>query len=295
MDRIKLLNIEIDNISQEDLLARLKRGVLVTPNVDQMVKLQSDREYYEIVRNAEWVICDSKILLFCSSLTKTPIHEVISGSSFFPVFCDYHKNDDDCRIFLLGAMNGVAQKAMERINERIERHIVVGAYSPTYGFEKKQEENEQIYQMINESGANVVLVGVGCPKQEKWINAHKEKMPQVDIWMALGATIDFEAGSMRRAPMMFRKLGMEWFYRFLQEPKRMYKRYFIDDPKFFWYFGKQLLGLYKDPFEQKEENKRQRDDEAEQPHHRTQTEQNKSTNPFHGCKDTIFFENYKMV
>ena len=249
-NKVNILNVEMDNVSKEELLEQLKRGVLVTPNVDQMVKMQSDREYYEIVRKAEWVVCDSRILLLCSQMAGHPLIEAIPGSSFFPAFYEYHREDEQCRIFLLGAMDGVAQEAMERINEKTGRKMVVGAYSPSYGFEKKQDENEQIYGMINESGANVVLVGVGCPKQEKWIDAHKDKMPGVDIWMALGATIDFEAGNVKRAPKIFQMLYLEWFYRFLQEPKRMYKRYFVDDPKFFWFFAKQLLGLYKDPFDE---------------------------------------------
>ena len=247
-DKVKILNVEIDKISQEELLAQLKRGVLVTPNVDQIVKMQKDRKYYDIVRRAEWCVCDSKILYLCSRLLGRSLPEAIPGSSFFPAFCDYHKNDQNCKIFLLGAMEGVAKKAMKRINSRIGRPIVVGAYSPSYGFEKKQNENEEIYRMVNSSSANVVLVGVGCPKQEKWIDKHKAMMPGVDIWMALGATIDFEAGNIKRAPLIWRKLYMEWFYRFLQEPRRMYKRYFVDDPIFFWYFFKQLLGLYKNPF-----------------------------------------------
>ena len=248
-NRIKILNVEIDNISQKELLAQMKHGVLVTPNVDQIVKMQSDREYYDIVQRAEWCVCDSKILYLCAKLLGSPLPEAIPGSSFFPAFYEHHREDENCRIFLLGAMDGVAQKAMERINEKMGREMVVGAYSPSYGFEKKQEENEDIYRMINESGANVVLVGVGCPKQEKWIDAHKDKMSGVDIWMALGATIDFEAGNIKRAPKIFQTLALEWFYRFLQEPKRMYKRYFVDDPKFFWLLFKQLLGLYKNPFE----------------------------------------------
>lgn len=249
MEYTRILNVDVQNITQEALLRRLTNGVLITPNVDQIVKLQSDREFYDIVKKAEWVICDSKILYLCSLLTRRPLCEAIPGSSFFPLFYEYHKDDMNCRIFLLGAMNDVAQKAMERINEKIGRRIVVGAYSPSYGFEKKQEETEDIYNMINKSGATVVLVGVGCPKQEKWIYAHKDKMPGVDLWMALGATIDFEAGNVKRAPKIFQALYMEWFYRFLQEPKRMYKRYFVDDVKFFWFFAKQLLGLYKNPFE----------------------------------------------
>ena len=248
MKKIKILNVELDSITQDELLKQLKKGVLVTPNVDQVMRAQSDREYYDIVRRAEWVVCDSRILFFFVKLLGTPVPEAIPGSSFFPAFYEYHKDDENCKIFLLGAKEGVAQIAMERINKKVGRPIVVGAYSPSFGFEENEEENKEIHKMINESGANVVLVGVGCPKQEKWIDAHKAMMPGVDIWMALGATIGFEAGTIKRAPMIWRKLCMEWLYRFLQEPPRMFKRYFIRDMHFFWYFGNQMLGKYKDPF-----------------------------------------------
>lgn len=246
-DKVKILNIEIDNISEQELLQRLRRGLLITPNVDQMVKLQKDMEFFKIVKKAEWVVCDSKILLLCSKLLGSPLKEAIPGSGFFPHFYMYHKDNPDCKIFLLGAMEGVAKKAMEKINQKVGREIVVGAYSPSYGFEKKQEENEAIHKMINDSGANVVLVGVDCPKQEKWIDAQKAKMPGVNIWMALGATIDFEAGAVKRAPKWVQKIAMEWFYRFLMEPRRMFRRYFVDDPKFFWYLLMQMAGRYKNP------------------------------------------------
>lgn len=249
MKKIKILNVEIENISKLELLQRLERGVLVTPNIDHLIKLQEDKDFYTLYKKAEWIVCDSKILYLFSKLLKYPLKEAIPGSGFFPDFYMYHKDDNNCKIFLLGAMDGVAVKAMENINLKVGRKIVVGAYSPTYGFERKIEENERIYKMINDSAANVVLVGVGCPKQEKWIFTHKDKMSNVDLWMALGATIDFEAGNIKRAPKIFQKIAMEWFYRFLKEPKRMFRRYFIDDIKFFWYFGKQLLGVYKNPFE----------------------------------------------
>lgn len=245
---IQFLNTRILLITQDELLKQLSEGVLITPNLDHLVKLQKDKKFYELYQKAEWVVCDSKILYLASKLLKSPLPEAIPGSSFFTAFYEYHKDNPNCKIFLLGAMDGVAQKAMEKINEKVGRNIIVGAYSPSFGFEKKEEENEFIYKTINDSGANVVLVGVGCPKQEKWIFAHKDNMPKVDIWMALGATIDFEAGNIKRAPKIYQKLALEWFYRFLKEPKRMFKRYFIDDMKFFWYFGKQLLGIYRNPF-----------------------------------------------
>lgn len=248
MENVNILNVPIQATTRDELLRSLKRGVLVTPNVDHLVKLQRDKEFYDVYQGAEWVVCDSKILYLLSKLLRHPLPEAIPGSSFFTSYYMYHKDDPACKIFLLGAMDGVAQKAMERINEKVGRRIVVGAYSPTYGFEKKDEENEAIYGMINQSGANVVLVGVGCPKQEKWIFNHKDMMPNVHIWMALGATIDFEAGNIKRAPQIFQKLYLEWFYRFLMEPKRMFRRYFIDDMLFFYYFAKQLLGIYKNPF-----------------------------------------------
>lgn len=248
MQKIKILNVGIDNVSSLELLRSLKQGVLVTPNIDHLVKLQKNKELYNLYSKAEWVVCDSKVIYLLSKLLQYSLRDVIPGSSFFSKFYMYHKDDIDCMIFLLGAMEGVAVKAMENINQKVGRKIVVGAYSPSYGFEKKQNENEEIYKMINESGANVVLVGVGCPKQEKWIFTHKDKMPEVDIWMALGATIDFEAGNIKRAPRIFQILAMEWFYRFLKEPRRLFRRYFIDDIQFFYYFAKQLLGLYKDPF-----------------------------------------------
>lgn len=248
MDTTKILNIDILSLTQKELLERLDKGVLITPNVDHLVKLQHDKEFYEVYRQAEWVVCDSKILYLLSKLLKHPLPEAIPGSSFFTAYYLYHKDDPNCKIFLLGAKEGIAQKAMEQINRKTGRQIVVGAHSPSFGFEKDEKECNELTEIVNRSGANVLLVGVGAPKQEKWIMKYRTQMPNVDLFMALGATIDFEAGNIKRAPKIFQKLYLEWFYRFLMEPKRMFKRYFVDDMQFFYYFTQQLLGIYKNPF-----------------------------------------------
>ncbi len=252
MERIRILNTELVAATQERLLEELRQGVVVTPNIDHLVKLQSDRELYELYRQTEWVICDSRLLYLFTKLLPESLPQAIPGSSFFPAFYAFHKEDPDCRIFLLGGLGDVAQRAMDNINRRVGRQIVVGAYSPSYGFETNEEENDSIVSMVNASGATVVPVCVGCPKQEKWIYAHKHLMPGVRIWMALGATIDFEAGNVKRAPAVWQKLCLEWFYRFCREPRRLFRRYFVDDMKFFWYFGRQVLGLYNNPFDNKE-------------------------------------------
>ena len=248
MGMVRILNIDILSTTKTELLTLLNKGVLVTPNVDHLVKLQKDKDFYEVYRKADWVVCDSNIVCRASKLLKKPLPEAIPGSSFFTDYYMYHKDDPACRIFLLGAAEGIAEKAMRNINSKVGRDIVVGAHSPSFGFEKNESECQDLVRMVNESGATVLLVGVGAPKQEKWIMKYKDMMPGVKLFMALGATIDFEAGTLKRAPEAWRKLGLEWLYRFLKEPKRLFKRYFIDDMKFFWYFGKQLLGVYKNPW-----------------------------------------------
>lgn len=248
MDTTRILNVDILRITQRELLERLDEGVLITPNVDHLVKLQGDGGFYDVYRRAEWVVCDSKILYLLSKLLRRPLPEAIPGSSFFTAYYMHHRDDADCRIFLLGAKEGIAAKAMERINARVGRRIVVGAHSPSFGFEKNERECDELVKIVNDSGANVLLVGVGAPKQEKWIMKYRDRMPGVKLFMALGATIDFEAGTLKRAPRLWQKIGMEWLYRCLKEPKRLLRRYFVDDMQFFYYFAKQLLGVYKDPF-----------------------------------------------
>lgn len=248
MNKVAMLNVDIQSLTQQGLLKRLDKGVLITPNVDHLVKLQKDKDFYDVYQKAEWVVCDSKILYLMSKLLKEPLPEAIPGSSFFTAYYMYHKNDQNCKIFLLGAAEGIAEKAMKNINEKVGRRIVVGAHSPSYGFEKNEQECEELVRIVNESGANVLLVGVGAPKQEKWIMKYRDRMPGVDVFMALGATIDFEAGTLKRAPKVWQKCGMEWLYRVIKEPKRLFKRYFVDDMQFFYYFTLQLLGLYKNPF-----------------------------------------------
>lgn len=249
IESVDILNVKILNTTEKELLSNLKEGVLFTPNVDHVMKLQNDEEFYKTYQQADWVVCDSKVIFFCSQLSSSPIKETISGSSFFKSFCQYHSDDPECRIFLLGSLGNVASLARERINTYIGRNIVVDALSPSMGFENNQEECEFIIDQINKSNATVLIVGVGAPKQEKYIMKWKDHMPHIKIFMALGATIDFEAGVKRRAPQWIRRIGMEWFYRFIHEPRRLFRRYFIHDLGFFLLLAKQRIGKYHNPWE----------------------------------------------
>lgn len=248
MSKVKILNVAIDNLSKSEVLESLKNGVVFTPNVDHFIKLQNDQEFFKVYNTANYKLCDSKVLFYVSRLLGSPIKEKISGSDFFPAFYEYHKNNEDTSIFLLGSREGVAIKAQNKINAKVGRRMVVGAHSPSFGFEKNEEECLRIVEMINQSGATVLAVGVGAPKQEKFIFKYRDKLPNIKIFLAIGATIDFEAGSVKRAPKWISELGLEWLYRLLAEPKRLWKRYLLDDPYFFWLILKQKLNLYVEPF-----------------------------------------------
>lgn len=247
MQKVRILNIEIDNLTKNELLAKLKDGgVVFTPNVDHLIKLQKDPDFYHVYNCANYRTCDSQILMFVARFLGTPIVEKISGSDFFPAFYNYYKNDEEITIFLLGgSTDSIVELARKKINDKVGRNMVVATYSPPFGFEKSESESQKIVDLINESGATVLAVGVGAPKQEKWIFRHKALLKDVKVFLAIGATIEFEAGTLRRSPPWMSNLGLEWLYRLLSEPKRLAKRYLLEDLPFFWLILLQKLNLYK--------------------------------------------------
>ena len=248
MSKIRILNEEFDNLTKEELLKNFHEGLLINPNVDGVINHHYNKDFFHATQKASYIICDSKILGICSKLLPVAIKEVIPGSSFFGDFYMFHKANPDIRIFLLGGMEGVAEEAKKLINAKVGREIVVDTYSPPFGFEKDVKECQHIIDLVDASGATVLMTGISDPKQTIWMAEYMNSFKTAKMFMALGATIDFEAGNIKRAPKFVQKLALEWFFRFCMDPKRLYKRYFINDPKFFWLFGKQLLGIYKDPF-----------------------------------------------
>lgn len=252
MQKIKALNIELHNWRMQEFLEHLTEGVVVTPNIDHFVKLQKDREFYECYRNAEHVVCDSRIIQLLSRLLYpgNGIEEQIAGSDLFPAFCYFHRNNtENTKVFLLGGTPESVRVAQDSINARCGSTVVIDGYSPPFGFEKDAEMSAQIIGRINASGASVLAVGVGAPKQEKWIARHRSQLVNIKLFFAIGATIDFQAGRVQRAPRWMVKAGLEWLYRLSQEPTRLAKRYLVDDLPFFWLIFKQRCGLYKNPWQ----------------------------------------------
>ena len=238
MSRIKFLNTEVDNLTMneavqkiEQLILNKKPSYVVTPNVDHIVKLESDKEFQEVYKEADLILTDGMPLIWISKLKKNPIKEKVSGSDLFPEVCKLAAYKG-YKVFLLGAAEGVAAKAAENLKEKYKGLNVVGTYSPSYGFEKKEHEIQEIIKMINEVKPDILAVGLGAPKQEKFLYNYRKQL-NVPISLAIGASIDFEAGNIERAPEWMQHSGLEWFYRLCKEPKRMFNRYLVDDMKIF--------------------------------------------------------------
>lgn len=239
--RIEILDVGIDNLGVDEFLSRLNKGVVFTPNVDHLMRLRKDPEFVNAYDAADYRVCDSQILMYASKFLGTPFRAKISGSDLFPMFCEHHRYNPDIKIFLLGGAEGVPQRAQSRINQRIGREIIVAAHSPSFGFEKDEAECQRLIEMIKQSPANVLIVGVGAPKQEKWIAKYRDQLPNIDIFMGVGAAIDFEAGNKPRSPKWMSEAGLEWLYRLASEPRRLWKRYLLQDLPFLWLLIKQKI------------------------------------------------------
>ncbi|EOU1829552.1 WecB/TagA/CpsF family glycosyltransferase [Clostridium perfringens] len=236
MSRVAFLNTEVDNLTMdeaidkaEELIIKKKPSYVVTPNVDHIVKLETDKEFQDVYKNADLILTDGMPLIWISKMKGNPIKEKISGSDFFPKLCE-RASEKGYSLFLLGAAEGVAAKAAKNLKEKYNGLNIVGTYSPSYGFEKKDEEIKEIIKMVNSVKPDILAVGLGAPKQEKFLYKYRNDL-SVPISLAIGASIDFEAGNINRAPRWMQNWGLEWFYRLCKEPKRMFKRYIIDDLK----------------------------------------------------------------
>ena len=238
MSRMKFMNTEIDNLTMEEALARIdeliraeKPSYVVTPNVDHLVQLERGGPLCDVYRQADLILTDGKPLIWISKWYKTPIKEKISGSDLFPRLCEMAA-EKGYKMFFLGAAEGVAATAAEKLTARFPGLKVVGTYSPPFGFEKDEAELARIIQMVKEAAPQILIVGLGCPKQELFIYNHREALG-VPVSLGLGASLDFEAGNVKRAPSWMADHGLEWLYRITQDPKRMAKRYLVDDRKIF--------------------------------------------------------------
>ena len=237
-NRLKFLNAYVDNLTASEakkavdgLIQEVGCHYVVTPNSDIVVKMQDDEELKEICNKADLILTDGQIVVKLSRYLGKPIKERVCMTDFVWDVFDL-AIEKDYKVFLFGGKEDVLSKATENIKRKLPKLNIVDSYSPPFGFERDEIKLEEANRRIKESNADILIVFLGCPKQEKFIYHNKDKY-QVPVSITMGGCVDFMAGGVKRAPLWMQNVGLEWFYRFLQEPKRMFRRYFIDDIRIF--------------------------------------------------------------
>lgn len=236
MQKQALLNTYVNNLNMdetveviESMLTSDGKNYLVAINVDVIMKIENDTYLKTIVDNADIALVDGKPLIWISKIYKRPIKAKISGSDLVPTICEVAARKG-YSIFILGGKEGIAELAKKRLENKYKKINIVGTYAPPLGYEKKEDELRKINEMISEVHPDLLIACLGCPKQEKWIYENYNKY-DAKVSICAGATVDFLAGNIKRAPQWMRENGLEWFFRFLQEPKRLFGRYFVEDVK----------------------------------------------------------------
>lgn len=246
--KVNILDIPIANVSQDETILEIEKFVvnnsyndIFPTNVDMIVKSINDNSFKKVLKNAQLLVPDGMPLVWASKLLKRPLKEKVSGSNLFLRICELSAKKG-YRLFFLGAAEGVAAKAAEIISAKYKGLNIVGTYSPSIGFENDIYEIKKIISLIKESKTDVLFVAFGAPKQEKWICKYKDEY-KVPVSIAVGATFDYIVGLKKMPPQFLKKLGFAWLWRLCDEPKRLWRRYLIDDMKFFYYILQQKLGL----------------------------------------------------
>lgn len=244
---INFLGIRLNNMTADEIVdhvdacvARRTPCQIVGVNVDQALRVIEDPYSHEIFDHAELVFTDGKPIVWMADRLKRPIVEKVSGPDLMLLLCQ-RAAQKHYKIFLLGCAEGVAANAARNLERDYPGLQCVGTYSPPFGFEKDPEEIEKIISMLKNSGADQLFVGMGSPKQDIFIFENMDKY-QIPVSYSMGAAIDFIGGQAKRAPKWMSDHGLEWFHRMMQNPKRLAKRYLVEDPrllKYYWKFKKQ--------------------------------------------------------
>ena len=246
--RVKLLNVDVDDITMDELVDSFREGLLLTLHVDMIMKLQKDREFYDILPQFDLVTCDSQILIAAASILGTPLRERDSGSDYFPRFYARYKDDPSVTMFLCGGGPGIAELARKKVNAKVGRELIVGTDSPPLDYETKAGEIDRMIARINESRASVLVVGLGGGRQEKFIVRNRDRFQHARLFLPLGGTIDYEAETLARPSSWVTNCGLEWLYRLLREPRQRWHRYLVHQPPVLYHLARQRLGLYRNPF-----------------------------------------------
>lgn len=240
--RIEIMGCQIDNLSMEETLQTVEKFIQsgrphqhVVVNVDKLVKASRDSELRRIINACSLINADGMPVVWASRLLGKPLKERVTGVDLFESLM-MRSAEKSWRVYLLGAREEVVLRVKQIYMQRYPELIIAGYRN---GYWKPEEETEVVRQ-IGIAQADILFVAISSPKKEHFLGRYQEEL-KIPFAMGVGGTFDVVVGRVKRAPLWMQKTGLEWFYRFLQEPRRMFKRYFIDDMFFFWLLIKEFV------------------------------------------------------
>ena len=234
--RIKFLNIPIDAITMKDTINLVEKTIVAKKqihhtvvNASKIILMQKDAELEKSVIEADIINADGQAVVWAANLLGLNLPERVSGIDLMEslVEMSYYKR---YKCYFLGARENIVQKLVAIYIEKYSEDIIAGFRN---GYFNEQEESD-IARKISESGANILFVAITSPKKEIFLNKYKDQLKNVNFIMGVGGSFDVIAGKTSRAPFWMQRIGLEWFYRFLQEPRRLWKRYLLGNIKFIW-------------------------------------------------------------
>lgn len=238
---MKILNVAYDNLTRSEALDRVfcfeETGKQVHPcflNADCLRQAQKDPEYARVLNEADLVLSDGVGLRVATRLFGGTMRDNCNGTDLSPLILEQAAKRGH-KVFFLGGKSGIAQKAAENIQKILPDLNVVGTHTGYF------DDDDTIVSMINDSGADILFVAMGVPRQEKWIARHKDRLSP-KLCLGVGAFLDYLSGTIPRAPLWMRRIHLEWAWRIFVDPKRMIKRYCVDGAGFFiWLVGRRIF------------------------------------------------------
>ena len=234
--KINFLNIPIDALTMSQTLEKVENAITLNKqihhtvvNAGKVVMMQTDKELEKSVIDADIINADGQAIVWAANLLGYKLPERVSGIDLMEELVK-RSFEKGYKCYFFGATEEVVTKLVNIYKKQYSENIIAG-YRNGY-FEKGDEE--QIAKQIAESGANMLFVAITSPKKEIFLNTYKKQLQNVNFIMGVGGSFDVIAGKVNRAPLWMQNAGLEWLYRVLQEPKRMWKRYLVGNSKFIY-------------------------------------------------------------
>ena len=245
----RLFEIPFCDVTRTELLGLVDELVkartpayIATPNIDHVCRFHTNSAFRAAYIGARLVICDGMPIIWASRVLGRPLRQKLSGSDLI-YWISAHAAQRGYSIYFFGAQEGIADACAARLCEKFPGLKVAGAQSPPLGFHADPESNAQATKRIRESDADIVYVALGSPKQEVWMHENAEACG-VPVMIGIGGSFDFVSGRVRRAPEWMQRTSLEWVWRLCQEPRRLWRRYLVEDALIFKLFAVELWNTY---------------------------------------------------